>query len=458
MKPEENEALARILINDKIKESGWYLNPLENNGKINVKVEDRKVRVLNDEKEITITDYTFLDENDHPMMLLEAKSGIYDPLIAKAQAKQYAQSRKINLIILSNGYKYYFWDLRKGNPEQIDEIPKYEKLINRIENFSPKINNFINEQIDKNYIANTQFPKFDKDPEYLNIERKEDFIKNNQLRFLRPYQIEAINNLIRDFKKGKSKFLFTMATGTGKTLLSAAICKLFLRNSIAKRVLFLVDRIELEKQAEEAFSSYFKKEYEIQVFKNKKKNWNDAKILISTSQSLTFNEKYKKIFDPMDFDLIIVDEEHRSIINSSKELIDYFPCYKIGLTATPKNYFKNVQIIDDTKDYEYRALKDTFKIFGCEEGVPTFNYSLEQGLEEGYLVNHYVIDARSPNVTSKLLSEEGLVKVIKKEDGTSETVIYRMKDYRKKYINEETDKEFVKTFFNEAKKDQLLVK
>ena len=64
-----------------------------------------------------------------------------------------------------------------------------------------------------------------------------------------------------------------MATGTGKTLLSAAICKLFLRNSIAKRVLFLVDRIELEKQAEEAFSSYFKKEYEIQVFKNKKKNW-----------------------------------------------------------------------------------------------------------------------------------------------------------------------------------------
>ena len=127
MKPEENEALARILINDKIKESGWYLNPLENNGKINVKVEDRKVRVLNDEKEITITDYTFLDENDHPMMLLEAKSGIYDPLIAKAQAKQYAQSRKINLIILSNGYKYYFWDLRKGNPEQIDEIPKYEK-------------------------------------------------------------------------------------------------------------------------------------------------------------------------------------------------------------------------------------------------------------------------------------------------------------------------------------------
>ena len=95
-----------------------------------------------------------------------------------------------------------------------------------------------------------------------------------------------------------------------------------------------MDRIELEKQAEEAFSSYFKKEYETQIFKHKKKNWNEAKILISTSQSLTFNEKYKKIFDPMDFDLIIVDEAHRSIINSSKELIDYFPCYKIGLTAT----------------------------------------------------------------------------------------------------------------------------
>ncbi len=455
MKPDENEALARILINDKIKKSGWNLNPLENDGKVNVKVEDRKFRIVDQKKEITITDYTFLDENDHPIMLLEAKAGIYDPLIAKVQTRTYAESRKINLIILSNGYKYYFWDLRKGNPEQIDEIPKYEKLINRVKEFSPKISNFINEEINENYIANTQFPKFYKDPEYLNKDKKEDFIKNNQLRFLRPYQISAINNLIRDFKKGKSKFLFTMATGTGKTLLSAAICKLFLKNSIAKRVLFIVDRIELEKQAEEAFSSYFKKEYEIQVFKHKKKNWNEAKILISTSQSLTFNEKYKKIFDPMDFDLIIVDEAHRSIINSSKELIDYFPCYKIGLTATPKNYFKNVKNINDPKEYEYRALRDTFMIFGCEEGVPTFNYSLEEGLDDGYLVNHYVIDARSPNVTSKLLSDEGLLKVVKKEDGTKETIIYRMKDYRKKYINEETDKEFVKTFFKEAKKDPI---
>ena len=94
MKPEENEALARILINDKIKESGWYLNPLENNGKINVKVEDRKVRVLNDEKEITITDYTFLDENDHPMMLLEAKSGIYDPLMLKLKQNNMRKAEK----------------------------------------------------------------------------------------------------------------------------------------------------------------------------------------------------------------------------------------------------------------------------------------------------------------------------------------------------------------------------
>ena len=77
---------------------------------------------------------------------------------------------------------------------------------------------------------------------YLNKDRKEDFIKNNQLRFLRPYQINAIKNLIKDFKKGKSKFLFTMATGTGKTLLSAAICKLFLRNSIAKRLRKRIDK------------------------------------------------------------------------------------------------------------------------------------------------------------------------------------------------------------------------
>ena len=124
----------------------------------------------------------------------------------------------------------------------------------------------------------------------------------------------------------------------------------------------------------------------------------------------------------------------------------------MGLTATPKNYFKNIKNIDDPKEYEYRALRDTFMIFDCADGIPTFNYSLEEGLDDGYLVNHYVLDARSPNVTSKLLSDEGLLKVIKKEDGTKETVVYKMKDYRKKYINDETDKEFVKTFLKKQKK------
>lgn len=455
MKPDENEALARILINEKIERSGWHINPLKNDGRINVKVEDRKIKFDENKKEVTILDYTFLDENDYPIMLLEAKAGIYDPLVAKAQARKYAESRRINYIVLSNGYKYYFWDLRRGNPELINEIPKYEGLIKKVKNFSPKINNFLNEDINKNYIANTQYPNFENHPEYINSSKRDDFTKNNQLRFLRSYQIQAIKNLISEFKKGKSKFLFTMATGTGKTLLSAAICKLFLQNSIAKRILFLVDRIELEDQAYESFSSFFKKEYDIQIFKNKKKNWNDAKILISTSQSLTFNDKYQKIFDPMDFDLIIVDEAHRSIINSSKELIDYFPCYKIGLTATPKNYLKDIKTIDDPREYEYRALRDTFKIFGCEDGVPTFNYSLEEGLRDDYLVNHYVIDARSPNVTSKLLSDEGLIKIKNNKDGTNETVVYKMKDYRKKYINDQTDEEFVKTFFNEAKKDPV---
>ena len=103
MKANENEALSRALINPLIEKSGWTITPSERGGQINVKLEDRKILLdKENNKKITVTDYTFLDENDHPLMLLEAKAGTYDPLIAKKQARDYANNRKINFIILSN--------------------------------------------------------------------------------------------------------------------------------------------------------------------------------------------------------------------------------------------------------------------------------------------------------------------------------------------------------------------
>ncbi len=111
--------------------------------------------------------------------------------------------------------------------------------------------------------------------------------RTNKLRFLRKYQVAAVQAIQDSVRKGNERFLFEMATGTGKTLVSAAVIKLFLRTGNAKRVLFLVDRIELEIQAEKAFKEYLKNDYKTIIYKENRDDWRHAEIVVTTVQSLT---------------------------------------------------------------------------------------------------------------------------------------------------------------------------
>ena len=104
-----------------------------------------------------------------------------------------------------------------------------------------------------------------------------------------------------------------MATGTGKTLTAAAVIKLFLRTANARRVLFLVDRLELEEQARKVFTGLLSNDYRTVVYKENRTDWRSAEIVVSTVQSLLFDNKYRRLFSPTDFDLVISDEAHRSI-------------------------------------------------------------------------------------------------------------------------------------------------
>jgi len=104
-----------------------------------------------------------------------------------------------------------------------------------------------------------------------------------------------------------------MATGTGKTLVSAAVIKLFLRTGNARRVLFLVDRLELEEQAKKQLKWMLSADFDTVVYKENRDDWNHAEIVVTTVQSLLFNNKYQSLFSPTDFDLVISDESHRSI-------------------------------------------------------------------------------------------------------------------------------------------------
>ena len=160
-----------------------------------------------------------------------------------------------------------------------------------------------------------------------------------------------------------------MATGTGKTLISAAVIKLFLKSGNAKRILFLVDRLELEDQAWKNFVRILKNDYTCVIYKENRDNWRKAEVVVSTVQSLSFNSKYKKLFSPTDFDLIISDEAHRSIGGNSRAVFEYFVGYKLGLTATPKDYLKNIDpqklSEKDPRAWERRQLLDTYQTFGC---------------------------------------------------------------------------------------------
>ena len=274
---------------------------------------------------------------------------------------------------------------------------------------------------------------------------------------MRNYQVNAIKSVQKAAENGRKRFLLEMATGTGKTLVCAAIIKLFLKTGNARRVLFLVDRIELENQAKKAFNQALGKDYVVKIWKENRDNWKTADIVVSTVQSLQINERFRD-FSPNDFDLIISDEAHRSIGgHNARVVFEYFTGYKIGLTATPKDFLKNISQDQNTeKDFERRELLDTYRTFGCESGQPTFRYDLKDGvndLDGPFLVNPVIYDART-EITSQLLADKGYA-VHKVEDDKEIDEVFTGKDFEKRFFNEDTNRVFCETFIKYAARDPL---
>ena len=314
-------------------------------------------------------------------------------------------------MILSNGNLHYFWDLERGNPYLITSFPTPDSVIG-YQQVTPNPQRLVEDQVGDDYIVLTQRPNYQSEAAWRNEAERPGYIQANKLRFLRPYQLKAIHALQRAVKDGKDRFLFEMATGTGKTLAAAAVIKLFLRSGNARRVLFLVDRLELEEQARKAFVASLSADFQTVIYKENRDDWRRAEIVVTTVQSLLFNNKYQRLFSPTDFDLVISDEAHRSIGGNARAVFDYFIGYKLGLTATPRDYLKRFDKASpstrDPREAERRLLLDTYRTFGCENSQPTYRYSLLDGVKDGFLINPMVVDART-EITTELLSEEGFV-------------------------------------------------
>lgn len=449
------EAEARIKINKMLEEAGWRLCDSEN-GRKNVDLETAtKVRRNETERNGAI-DYLLLDSHNYPLCVLEAKKDSINPLFAKDQARAYAEAQGIRFVILSNSQIHYLWDIKSGNPQIITSMPTQESLENK-KQFKPNPKNLTSVEITKEYVALLKNPNLLNEPEYQNENTRTDFCWNNGYRILRPYQIDAVKAVQSAVAEGKSRFLLEMATGLGKTLTAGALIKLFLSTGNANRVLFLVDRLELENQAKKNFDSYLNA-YTSVIYKQSKNDWKKAQIVITTIQSLLVDNKYKKLFSPTDFDLLISDEAHRCIGGNSRAVFEYFIGYKLGLTATPKDYIKNVNIdklkTQDPKSLERRILLDTYKTFGCESGEPTFRYSLIDGVKGGYLINPLIVDART-EVTTDLLSEKGYAVTSINEYGDEVTESMYQRDFEKKFFSDQTNAVFCKTFLENALRDPI---
>lgn len=450
----ETEAEARIKINKMLEKAGWRLCDNENCRK-NVDLETvTKVRRNEQERKGAI-DYLLLDSHNFPLCVLEAKKDSINPLSAKDQARAYAEAQGIRFVILSNSQIHYLWDIKSGNPQVITSMPSQESLEHKKE-FKPNPKNLTSVEIIPEYVALLKNPNLLEEPEYQDTKTRMAYCLNNGYRILRSYQIDAIRAVQKAVSAGQDRFLLEMATGLGKTLTAGALIKLFLSTENAKRVLFLVDRLELENQAKKNFDSYLNA-YTSVIYKQNKSDWKKAQIVITTIQSLLVDNKYRK-FSPTDFDLLISDEAHRCIGGNSRAVFEYFIGYKLGLTATPKDYIKNVNIdklkTQDPKSLERRILLDTYKTFGCESGEPTFRYSLVDGVKGGYLINPVIIDART-EVTTDLLSEKGYAFVSTNEYGDEITESMYQRDFEKTFFSEKTNAVFCRTFLENALKDPI---
>lgn len=214
----------------------------------------------------------------------------------------------------------------------------------------------------------------------------------------RYYQKDAIEEILKHLGSKHSRSLIVLATGTGKTRVSCAISDIFLRNNYVKRILFLADRKNLVKQAKEECYEKFLPTVPMSVIVDGQKEGDDSKarIVFSTYQSMIsiIKDLEKCPYGIGHFDLIIVDEAHRSLFNKYAEIFSYFDSLMIGLTATPRNDIH----------------KSTYKVFNLDTEVPNYEYDVVKGVKDGYLTYYRALD-RTPNilkngVTYNELSEE----------------------------------------------------
>lgn len=413
-----NEATTRKqLINNELLEAGWNINDqsqvvIEYNIALDSSINEPNSKYTTTQ----FSDYVLLGKNGKPLAVIEAKKSSKDANTGREQAKQYCYNiqNQTNDILpfcfYTNGHDIYFWDLENAPPRKVVGYPTREDLERYL------------------YIREAKRPL------------TSEFINTKVAG--RDYQIRAIRSVMDGLEQKRRTFLIVMATGTGKTRTTIALVEALMRAGWAEKALFLVDRIALRDQALDAFKEHLPNEPRWPK-QGEKSIAKDRRVYVSTYPTmLNIVREEKETLSPHFFDLIVVDESHRSIYNTYKEVLDYFNTITIGLTATPTD------VIDH----------NTFKIFDCEDGLPSFAYTYEEAVNNipPYLCNFQVMKIKTKfqteGISKRTVSLEDQKKLILEGKEIAE-INFEGVELEKKVINKGTNTLIVKEFMEESIKD-----
>ena len=309
-------------------------------------------------------DYVLFGKDGLPLAVVEAKRSSKDPNIGRKQAVLYADclERKFNrrpMMFTTNGFETYFWDDKSSPQRKVSGIfskDDLQKLMNRRTERQNLISIPIDDKITDRY-----------------------------------YQKEAIRAVCEQIQIGFRKHLLVMATGTGKTRTASSLTDVLSRGGYVTNILFLADRTALVKQAKDDFKNYLPNMSLCNLCSNKDDK--NARIVFSTYPTIlnaiddTKTKDGQRFFTPAHFDLIIIDESHRSIFKKYRAIFEYFDAIMVGLTATPKT------------DVD----RNTYDFFEMEHGVPTYAYDYETAVKE----DHVLVPYYNYEVKTKFL-EEGI--------------------------------------------------
>jgi len=392
MSDHSSEADARILIDDLLRRAGW--DPADKwqvrtefhvglGG--GVKMADGAGSTGDPVSSPGRTDYLLQDRRGRPLAIIEAKRSGIEPYSAKQQALPYAKKVGAPFIFLSNGELIYFWDYTNDDARMVNSFFSRRDLERLVEM-----------RATQKAMATVEIPEY--------------YLRQGENREVRPYQREAMQALDRAVELGKRRFLIELPTGTGKTDLTCLYIKRLIQAGRAERVLFLVDREQLAKQALEAVQDILSQHGSYWLRPGMARQEQQITVCLLQTMIGRYSE-----FTSGYFDVVVADECHRSIYGAWQTALTHFDALHIGLTATPSAYIE----------------RNTFDFYHCREGKPDFFFPILQAFNEGYLTPYKFA--------------EGITTLIA-EGAEVDEEVYDPGEFEHKWTNDDSNRKMMQEF------------